>query len=170
RPKARWRYTQYKGLLFFNFFDEVGVFHRCCGTTCFAFVLQFIELPFQLVDQFVNCGVHIFMLTTGNQNAVRCIDSGVSNEPLWLFGQNDMWINQMSLPFIQFGETVFDMLADCRSNFHLFPGNFHCCLKFYLLSSLLGDSCIPLLMSKCVILVTFFYHFLSMKSFCESSH
>lgn len=99
RPKARWRYTQYKGLLFFNFFDEVGVFHRCCGTTCFAFVLQFIELPFQLVDQFVNCGVHIFMFTTGNQNAVRCIDCGVSNKPLWLFGQNDMWINQMCLPF-----------------------------------------------------------------------
>ena len=44
----------FRGLLFFNFFREAGVFHRGCGATCFTFVLHFIELPFQLVDQFVN--------------------------------------------------------------------------------------------------------------------
>ncbi|CNV27582.1 Uncharacterised protein [Salmonella enterica subsp. enterica serovar Bovismorbificans] len=65
--------------------------------------------------------------------SVRCINGGVSNKALWLFRQNDMRINQVSLPFFQFGETVCDMLANCRSNFHLFTGNVHC-HKFYLLS------------------------------------
>ena len=51
--------------------------------------------------------------------------------------------------FFEFGETVCDMLADCRSNFHLFAGNVHC-HKFYLLSSRLGEFSIPFLMSKCV--------------------
>ncbi|EIG94136.1 hypothetical protein SS322685_3714 [Shigella sonnei 3226-85] len=41
------------------------------------------------------------------------------------------------------------MLADGRSNFHLFAGNVHC-HKFYLLSSRLGEFSIPFLMSKCV--------------------
>lgn len=41
------------------------------------------------------------------------------------------------------------MLADGRSNFHLFAGNVHC-HKFYLLSSRLGEFSITFLMSKCV--------------------
>ncbi|ARZ80424.1 hypothetical protein AXA59_16760 [Enterobacter hormaechei] len=71
------------------------------------------------------------------------------------------------MPFIQFGETVCDVLADCRSNFHLFTGNVHC-HKFYLLSFRLGDSSIPDLMSKCVIWITLFCRFLSGNLFCEA--
>ncbi|MBB1200540.1 hypothetical protein EGM70_09565 [Enterobacteriaceae bacterium 89] len=58
------------------------------------------------------------------------------------------------------------MLANCRSNFHLFTGNVHC-HKFYLLSFRLGESSIPFLMSKSVMQITYFCHFLSTLAFCE---
>ncbi|PSN06007.1 hypothetical protein C7G83_19240 [Siccibacter turicensis] len=59
------------------------------------------------------------------------------------------------------------MLANCRSDVHLLAGNVHC-HKCYLSSFRLGNFSITLKMSKCVIEITIFRHFLSMKSFCES--
>lgn len=48
------------------------------------FVLHFIELPFQLVDQFVDCGIHVFVPRAGNQMPVWRIDGGVSDKTLRL--------------------------------------------------------------------------------------
>ncbi|SQB41896.1 Uncharacterised protein [Citrobacter koseri] len=52
-------------------------------------MLHFIELPFQLVDQIVNGGVHIFVFCAGDQMSVRGIDGGISDETLWLLRQNE---------------------------------------------------------------------------------
>ncbi len=57
------------------------------------FVLHFIELPFQLVDQFVNGGVHIFMTRTGNQMAVWRVDGCISDKTLRLLRQNDVRVD-----------------------------------------------------------------------------
>ena len=96
-------------------------------------MLHFIELPFQLVDQIVDGDIHIIVFSAGDKLPVRRADGRIGGKTLWLFREDDMGINQLSLPFIQFGETVGDMLADCRSDLHLFAGNVHC-HKFYLLS------------------------------------
>ncbi len=68
-------------LLFIFDFGEVGVFNGACGAAGLAFVLHLVQLPFQLVNEFVNGRVHIFMFGAGDQMAVRRIDGGVRDEP-----------------------------------------------------------------------------------------
>ncbi|NIY48493.1 hypothetical protein E2L00_13470 [Cedecea colo] len=59
------------------------------------------------------------------------------------------------------------MLANSWGDFHLLAGNVHC-HKVTSCLSRLGNFSIPRSMSKCVIKITLFCHFLSRKPFCET--